>query len=57
MCPRQQTAKGTSRIHKIKSFSTIDHVHSINQLKETCPKHNIPLMVAFVDYNKAFDYV
>ena len=32
-----------------------DHVHAINQLKEKCREYNIPLCVAFVDYEKAFD--
>ena len=35
-------------------YSTTDH---INQLKEKCRKYNIPLCVAFVDYEKAFDLV
>ena len=37
--------------------STTDHIHSINQLKEKCRECNIPLCVAFVDYEKAFDSV
>ena len=32
-------------------------VHDINQLKEKCREYNIPLCVAFVDYEKAFDSV
>ena len=28
-----------------------------NQLKEKCREYNIPLCVAFVDYEKAFDSV
>ena len=38
-------------------YSTIDHIHAINQLKEKCREYNIPLCVAFVDYEKAFDSV
>ena len=34
-----------------------DHIHAINQLKEKCREYNIPLCVAFVDYEKAFDSV
>ena len=30
---------------------------AINQLKEKCREYNIPLCVAFVDYEKAFDSV
>ena len=35
----------------------MDHIHAINQLKEKCLEHNIPLSMAFVDYEKAFDSV
>ena len=38
-------------------YSTTDHIHAINQLKEKCREYNIPLCVAFVDYQKAFDSV
>ena len=38
-------------------YSTTDHMHAINQLKEKCREYNIPLCVAFVDYEKAFDSV
>ena len=38
-------------------YSTADHIHAINQLKEKCREYNIPLFVAFVDYEKAFDSV
>ena len=38
-------------------YSTIDHIHAINQLKEKCREFNIPLCVTFVDYEKAFDSV
>ena len=38
-------------------YSTTDHIHAINQLKEKCLEFNIPLCVAFVDYEKAFDSV
>ena len=36
-------------------YSTTDHIHAINQLKEKCREYNIPLCVAFVDCEKAFD--
>ena len=38
-------------------YSTTYHIHAINQLKEKCLEYNIPLCVAFVDYEKAFDSV
>ena len=38
-------------------FSTTDHIHAINQLKDKCRECNISLCVAFVDYEKAFDSV
>ena len=38
-------------------YSTTDHIHAINQLKEKCREYNIPLCVAFVDYENAFDSV
>ena len=37
--------------------STTDHIHAINLLTEKCREYNIPLCVAFVDYEKAFDSV
>ena len=30
-------------------------IHVINKLKEKCREYSIPLCVAFVDYEKAFD--
>ena len=38
-------------------YLTTDHIHAINQLKENCRDYTIPLCVAFVDYEKAFDSV
>ena len=38
-------------------FSTLDHLHTINQLKEKCQEYNKPLCMAFIDYEKAFDSV
>ncbi|XP_042886328.1 uncharacterized protein LOC122262382 [Penaeus japonicus] len=40
-----------------KSFSTTDHLHVINQLIEKCAEYKIPILIALVDYNKAFDSV
>ena len=38
-------------------YSTIDHIHTVNQLKEKCAEYQKPLCLAFVDYEKAFDSV
>ena len=38
-------------------YSTTAHIHAINQLKQKCREYNIPLCVAFVDYEKVFDSV
>ena len=38
-------------------YSTIVHIHFVNQMKEKCREYNIPLYIAFVDYEKAFDSV
>ena len=35
-------------------YSTTDHIHDVTQLKERCREYNIPLCIAFVDYEKAF---
>ena len=38
-------------------FSTIDHIQAVSQLMEKANEHNIPLWIAFVDYEKAFDSI
>ena len=38
-------------------YSTIDHLHAINQLIETSEEYNKPLCLAFIDYEKAFDSI
>ncbi len=38
-----------------KSFSTMDHLHSINQIIEKCMERQVELQIAMIDYNKAFD--
>ena len=40
-----------------KGFSTMDHIHTINQLREKCNQYNLPLCLTFVDFEKAFDSV
>ena len=39
------------------SYSTIDHLHAVNQLQEKANEYDIPLWFAFVDYKKAFDSI
>ena len=36
-------------------LSTAYHIHVVNQLKEKWRYYNIPLCIAFVDYEKVFD--
>ena len=38
-------------------YSTIDHLHTMNQLIEKISEYNMSLCLAFVDYEKAFDSV
>ena len=40
-----------------RGFSTIDHLHAINQVLKKTMECNIPLYTAFVDYKKAFDSI
>ena len=38
-----------------KGYSTIDHIQVVRTLIEKCTEYNVPLHLAFVDYQKAFD--
>jgi hypothetical protein len=38
-------------------YSTMDHIHVINQLREKCAEYQRPLCMALVDYEKAFDSI
>ena len=40
-----------------KHYSTIDHLHTINQLIEKSREYQIEIHIALIDYNKAFDSV
>ncbi|XP_048481070.1 uncharacterized protein LOC125489368, partial [Plutella xylostella] len=40
-----------------KSFSTIDHIHTVRQIIQKTEEYNQPLCLAFVDYEKAFDSI
>jgi len=37
--------------------STIDHIHTLNQLKKKAREYNLPITMTFVNYEKAFDSV
>lgn len=40
-----------------KGFSTIDHIHTIEQIVEKFKEFQKPLYLAFIDYKKAFDSI
>ena len=40
-----------------KGYSTIDHLHVVNQLQEKTHEYQLPLYMAFVHYKKAFDNI
>lgn len=39
------------------SYSTNDHLQTINQIIEKCQEYNINLYLGFIDYSKAFDSI
>ncbi|CAG4944708.1 unnamed protein product [Colias eurytheme] len=38
-------------------FSTIDHIHTVEQLIQKYEEYNMPLYIACIDYSKAFDSI
>ena len=38
-------------------YSTMDHLHALNQVIEKANEYNLELCVGFIDYDKAFDSV
>uniref|UniRef100_A0A914Q3X7 Reverse transcriptase domain-containing protein n=1 Tax=Panagrolaimus davidi TaxID=227884 RepID=A0A914Q3X7_9BILA len=40
-----------------RTYSTVDHIHSLNQLFEKSREFNMPLYVVFIDFKKAFDSI
>ncbi|XP_029640405.1 uncharacterized protein LOC115215385 [Octopus sinensis] len=40
-----------------KNYSTMDHIFALTQLLERANEYKLPLCVAFIDYEKAFDSV
>ena len=40
-----------------RGFSTTDHLHTVTKVLEKTTEYNIPLYMAFIDYEKAFDSI
>ena len=40
-----------------KGYSTVDHLHTINQLIEKCNEFKRPICIGYIDYEKAFDSI
>ncbi|KAJ2937651.1 hypothetical protein O0L34_g19326 [Tuta absoluta] len=40
-----------------KGYSTIDHIFTVRQIVQKTEEYNLPLCLAFVDYEKAFDSI
>ncbi|XP_063547113.1 uncharacterized protein LOC134754708, partial [Cydia strobilella] len=40
-----------------KGYSTVDHIHALRQVIQKTEEYNLPLWLAFVDYEKAFDSI
>jgi hypothetical protein len=40
-----------------KKFSTIDHLHTMNQIIEKCLEFQLDLYIALIDFSKAFDSI
>ena len=40
-----------------KGYSTVDHIHTLRQVIQKTEEYNLPLCLAFVDYEKAFDSI
>ncbi|EFO97114.1 hypothetical protein CRE_30476 [Caenorhabditis remanei] len=40
-----------------RSFSTIDHIHSVQRLLEVGREYHIPITMVFIDFKKAFDTI
>ncbi len=40
-----------------KGFSCIDHIQTVSRVIEVCREYHLPLVLTFVDYEKAFDSV
>lgn len=40
-----------------RGYSTTDHIQTVRTLIEKCTEYNVPLHMAFIDYQKAFDSI
>nr|ADI61810.1 endonuclease-reverse transcriptase [Bombyx mori] len=40
-----------------RGFGTVDHIHTVRQIIQKTEEYNLPLCLAFVDYEKAFDSI
>ncbi|MBF2449421.1 reverse transcriptase family protein [Listeria seeligeri] len=40
-----------------KGYSTVDHIHTVRQIIQKTEEYNQPLSMAFVDYEKAFNFI
>ena len=50
--------KSNKRAGRIqKNYSTMDHIQTINLLREKCRDFKLPLCLIYVDFEKAFDSV
>ncbi|KAK6733593.1 hypothetical protein RB195_017381 [Necator americanus] len=38
-------------------FSCLDHIQTVSRVTEVCREYRLPLVLTFVDYEKAFDSV
>ena len=40
-----------------KKYSTVDHLQALNQVIEKSEEYQLPLVIGFIDYDKAFDSI
>ena len=40
-----------------KKYSTVDHLQALNQVIEKSEEYQLPLVIGFIDYEKAFDSI
>ena len=40
-----------------KKYSTVDHLQALNQVTEKSEEYQLPLVIGFIDYEKAFDSI
>ena len=50
-----ETIMASMRLRRVRRAQKLGHIHIVNQLIEKCREYTIPLCIAFVDYDKAFD--